>query len=463
LRGTLKTIAGRRPPGIARLAACFGGVLAAALPVAGSAETAAEVLPQAVGRVVSAGEGPTALFLLTSGSYGYTESVLGLGDAHHRLAGSLAVDGRPLPWLGLALRLDGRYDMHVVPGRAGDDGLVGDPRLYLRVDRALGGGLGIGARTGVWLPGGSAPSIDPGALSPELVGAFTYAPRSAALSVSANLGYRVDRSARTATDAMTLGPGDRLALDVSAFDQVLMGVLASARVGAAQAFAEGSWELLVGEGSPPPSRSPIRIGAGVRLPLGSRVVLEAQAEVSPSARPGAGVTDALVPVPPRVTARLGLAYRFSAPPPPPSPAPPAWSPPPREASPPPPVPAAVPPVAPTAPTAPEVPEAPLPSDTSDAVAAPPVAPEAAAAPRRPSGQLRGFVRSLRGGGPVSADIRIDPTGQVLRADGGRFEIDVPPGAYEVEISARGYTTQTRRVQVEDNGVTLLNVDLRRPR
>ena len=38
-------------------------------------------------------------------------------------------------------------------------------------------------------------------------------------------------------------------------------------------------------------------------------------------------------------------------------------------------------------------------------------------------------------------------------------VDVPPGAYEVQIVAAGYETQKRRVQVEENGVTLLNIDL----
>jgi hypothetical protein len=49
----------------------------------------------------------------------------------------------------------------------------------------------------------------------------------------------------------------------------------------------------------------------------------------------------------------------------------------------------------------------------------------------------------------------------LRADQGRFELDVAPGVHEVRISARGYTTQVRRVRVEDNGVTLLNIDLKK--
>ena len=47
------------------------------------------------------------------------------------------------------------------------------------------------------------------------------------------------------------------------------------------------------------------------------------------------------------------------------------------------------------------------------------------------------------------------------AQSGRFELDVTPGVHEVRISARGYMTQVRRVRVEENGVTVLNIDLRK--
>jgi hypothetical protein len=69
------------------------------------------------------------------------------------------------------------------------------------------------------------------------------------------------------------------------------------------------------------------------------------------------------------------------------------------------------------------------------------------------------VRSLAGR-PLAADVRIEPLGREVHAADGRFEIDVAPGTYEVTIVAPGYQTQSRRVQVEENGVTLLDVDLR---
>jgi uncharacterized membrane protein len=80
--------------------------------------------------------------------------------------------------------------------------------------------------------------------------------------------------------------------------------------------------------------------------------------------------------------------------------------------------------------------------------------------RPPSGQLRGFIRSFRGSA-VDAEIVVDGSGTELRAKDGRFEVDVTPGTHEVRISAHGYVTQVRRVNVEQDGVTLLNIDLKR--
>jgi hypothetical protein len=81
----------------------------------------------------------------------------------------------------------------------------------------------------------------------------------------------------------------------------------------------------------------------------------------------------------------------------------------------------------------------------------------------PSAQIRGVVRDFAGKA-VAATVVIEPLGTTatVNADGS-FEIDVPPGTYEVVIKARGYAPQRRRAVVEKDGVTLLNVDLRRGR
>jgi hypothetical protein len=456
--------------------------------------------PHALGRVFTAGPDPTALTLLSSAGYGYTESVLGTGDAHHRAAGALALDGRPLPWLDLVLRFDGRYDAHVAPGQATDTGLVGDPRLYVRADKALSPAIRLGARFGLWLPGRNAPSLDAGAISPELVGALSYVPPEGMFALSANAGYRLDRSARSASDAAQLSAGDRLALEVSDFDEVLLGAAATLGRGQTQGFIEASWDLLVGNGHPAALASPILVGAGARVAIGPKLRLEAEAEVSPSSRPDVGPMAPLVPIPPRLAVWLGLTYRFETQPPPTAP----------------PAPVAPPPPPATAELIGHITaadggkladlrvavirgdgphevtlddagafrtegkpgdELTVTAEAADCVPARATATLSAGAPtelrialerRAPRGQIRGLVRSLRGSA-VAAQIRIEPEaadtggGSELRAEGGRFEIDVAPGRYRVTISAPGFETQNRKVEVEENGVTLLNVDLRSER
>jgi hypothetical protein len=82
----------------------------------------------------------------------------------------------------------------------------------------------------------------------------------------------------------------------------------------------------------------------------------------------------------------------------------------------------------------------------------------------PSGQIRGLIRSFKGDG-LDADVEIEPGDharqtQTLHTKDGRFEADVAPGTYDVTITASGFETQRRHVEVEQNGVTLLNADLR---
>jgi uncharacterized membrane protein len=76
------------------------------------------------------------------------------------------------------------------------------------------------------------------------------------------------------------------------------------------------------------------------------------------------------------------------------------------------------------------------------------------------GQLRGLIRAFSGK-PLAATIRVEPLGVETQTDAdGAFGIDVPPGTYEVVVTSTGYATQRRKMQVEENGVTILNADLR---
>ena len=77
--------------------------------------------------------------------------------------------------------------------------------------------------------------------------------------------------------------------------------------------------------------------------------------------------------------------------------------------------------------------------------------------------LSGVIRSYKGK-PLSASILVDPIGMEAATDeDGFFEIDLPAGDYEIVVQAEGYRTQRRKVRVDENGVTVLNADLRRGR
>jgi len=77
------------------------------------------------------------------------------------------------------------------------------------------------------------------------------------------------------------------------------------------------------------------------------------------------------------------------------------------------------------------------------------------------GQLRGQVLSFDGK-PLTATIKITgktATSVTANAEG-NYSVELPEGAFQVEIIADGYKTQKRSVNVKLDGVTVLNIDLR---
>ncbi len=439
-----------------------------------------------------------------AGGYGYTESVFGQGDSHSRFMGTLAAEMSPLTWLGFGLRLDGRHDSHSFNNAPSDSGWVGDPRIHVRADRALGPDTSIGARLQLWLPGDNAPSLKLSATTVDLLGTFSWAPQSGPWVVSANAGLRLDQSAASAPDAARLGQGDRLSLGVSDFNAVLVGLSGSYGTESYRVFAEWSWDVLVGSKAPPATKSPIHLGLGSRLQLNDVWAAEALLDLSPSGRPALGPMEAQVPVPPRVAILVGLVAHWGRP------APIVVAPP------------IAPPVAPNVvPDQPEAALATLEATIETGGSLPPgltltirsggaqrqatpdgkghvVLTDLAAGkaevvasaegyepsraditlvpgkpaqitlqlrPSLPPGQIRGTVRSFEGRG-VSATIRVaekDGNSPAIDAktEAGTFQVNVRPGTYEVTIVAPDYEPQTRTVKVEQNGVTVLNADLRR--
>lgn len=437
-----------------------------------------------------------------SAAYGYTEPQHEADGAHHRGSALVALAARPLEWLTLGVNAEARYDAH----RGGDDGFIADPRLLARVGRQTGR-LRYGAQAGAWFPGSERLATTLEGVSPqaELLVAWEGGP----LLLGSQLGYRFDRSGAAGDKASRLSASDRLSLGLSDADAVVAGLGASYRLGSTELLLEASADLLVGERAPPLAESPLRLGGGLRHHLRSGWQVQLWTEVSLSDRPPLAADDPLVPVEPRWRALVGAVYVWDLHPRrPPTSAPeaprsdPARARQPAASAQPPerrgvtviiklrdeqgqPVPDAV-----ATLTVGEVTrqgeagedgsyrfeDVPRGEGTltvtvrggQPVVQKLDVRNEAAevtvdlrveAKPR--SGQVRGLVRSF-GGASLAATIRIVALGVEVKADAdGYFEIDVPPGEYEVVIEADGFRTQRRRVEVQSDGVVVLNADLYR--
>ncbi len=360
------------------------------------------------------------------GGYGFTESVLGQDDAHHRFAASLIGEVALHPAMALGLRFSGRYDRHSSskPGQREeiDDGWTGEPQLHVRGDLAIGPRTAAGLGFFLRLPGGDAPSIEPAAISGDLIASLRH--ELAPFAAIAQLGYRLDRTDNATLPRARLSPGDRVGLGVNQANAILIGVAGERVSSLADFFVEASVEALHGHGSPPFAVWPMRVGVGARRRLdeqGLPLVAELLIEVSPSSRPSLGPEAPLVDLPPRLGLWLGLTWGTTPPSPP-------------TALVPPPAPAAFP-----------KPSLPMPSET---------------------GQLRCSIRSFGGTG-IPASIRIESgpsTGSHhLAGDDGSLTLDLAPGRYEISIEAPGYLVQRRSIVIEQNGVTLLNADLREDR
>jgi hypothetical protein len=82
-------------------------------------------------------------------------------------------------------------------------------------------------------------------------------------------------------------------------------------------------------------------------------------------------------------------------------------------------------------------------------------------PVLPPGQLRGVVRSLKGGKLLKgATVVVEPGGaKAETADDGTFQIDLAPGTYKIKVTAAGLKPQELDVTIEPNGVAIKNIDL----
>lgn len=429
--------------------------------------------------------------------YGYTEPLRAAPGAHHRIRARATASVTPLDWLGVSLGTNLRHDRHPGDPLGPDTGTVLDSDVLVRAGWALSD-VHIGLGASAWFSRGRSLGESLGTPSVTALALAAWLPHGAPISVGLMAGYRYDRSASLIDEPARYRSGDRLALGLSSFDAVPFGLGAAYRIGAAELLAELSGDALIGDGAPGFSRSPLRASAGARYHLNERVAVRLISDTSLSARPAPPAGDELSPVEPRFQLLVGLSWRLLSweprAPEPPEPPPPATS------RPEPPPPALVTlevevmtsdgyplsdatlsleldgrtlPVphvdmqtyrleqVPTGKARlrveaerlePQLLEVELSAERENQVR---VRLKAA----RVDGQVRGVVRSFEGRG-LPATVRIEPLGKRVSADrDGAFEIDLPPGSYEVVIEAPGHLTQRRRVEVRADGVVVLNAEL----
>lgn len=441
---------------------------------------------------------PGALAVAIDASGGITEALQSTDGAHERFAGTVAAAVDAAPWLDFGAWLGGRYDLHPRDARGKDDGLLIQSEVSSRLAFQKGA-LGYGLEASAWLPGGTDVGASLSGLSAD--GKLLLSGRGANVLVAGSLGYRLDRSARAAGEPSRLRFGDRSALGASDYDALLAGLGIGYSAGRTVLFGEASAQLLLG--SPKLSASPLWLSLGVRRPFGptglsGELVLDGLL----SARPDSITGTALFPIEPRVTLSVGLRYRFGEQPPS---APSGPTAPPAAAKPPPPAPPATvakptsvelellddrgqplpraqavvtqagveTPLVETSPGHYRLDDAhagrarlrvraegfqPVERDIDVQVGAA-VRVDVKVEPALPAGQVRGLVRSFRGK-PLAAKIHVEPGGSETKTDAeGFFQLDVPPGEYEVIIESPGYQAQRRKAKVDQQGVVIVNADL----
>lgn len=112
---------------------------------------------------------------------------------------------------------------------------------------------------------------------------------------------------------------------------------------------------------------------------------------------------------------------------------------------------------PAAPDEPAAEPAPAPSPTAAPV--PPVVENAA--PAAGQGTIQGNIRSFDGT-PLQATVTVYPGNLKASTNAeGAFELNLKPGRYTIRLRAYGYSSQNRKVVVNENGVTVLNAELRK--
>lgn len=452
-------------------------------------------------RVGHVSEAPVRLSLSTAAGYGVIDGDALDAGPHHRLFGDLSFAGRPLTWLALAGGVRGRYDVHPADAAGGDDSGVGQWWLAVRAGGGLGGGFSLGGEARLDLLGADAPDLAflGSALSLRVMASL--APEGSPLTLSLNAGYRFDGSGNTLDRTLPpLRRGDRVSLGISDSDALLFGLAASVDVRPVEVVGELTWEPWVESGAPELGRAPLRLAAGARVHPIEELALGLLVELTLQPRASVDLTQALVPVEPRFAGMLTIAWR------------------PRFGG------GNGEPVEPEPERTVEVSgeirgpggepiagaeviatprEQPGEGDPSERepvrsttgadgrytlsglgpgewtlqaraegrdvgqstlqiaeTGPPPSPPPMVLAPSVARGALRAIVRDFRGRPVRGAAVLVDEERLGETDEDGVFTADVPAGQHMVRVTAQGFREQETAVEVEANGVTVLNADLR---
>jgi hypothetical protein len=348
-------------------------------------------------RLGLAGPGTRGIGLAGAAGYGFTESVLGGDDAHHRFSGSLAASYTPLTWLGLALQGAGRVDYHTGTDEDGNAAsgvaTLGEPRFFLRGGHLLGGGVSLGGEIALWLPAADSSTNAFKAITTDFRLQASWQLPWAPVTLVALGGYRLDRSDMSINQQEEFEiESDRVALGINEADSVLLGFGISGRLGDFELLGEWSGDLLVGSGVPENqvALSPMRLAAGGRwwAPHDLQVSLIVETSLN-SARPDVGPDETLVAIEPRVTVIAGVTWHYTVP-------------------------------------------RPRAVDTTD----------------QSEPVVRGQVTDGQGQGLAGVEVTIGDQWQTVTDSQGRYELrDVAPGTQEISISVNGWEPHSGSLQL----------------
>ena len=179
----------------------------------------------------------------TLAGYGYRKGLLGSDERLDRGIGDIAAAFGATQNLSFGISLDGRYDKIYGSTTAPQSGYVGDPHAFGRFSKQVGKNW-YGVQLGIWLPGHNAPSVVGSATSADLRALASFAAGPALISLDA--GFRLDNSAKSATNSNELSVADQASLGVSSYNAVLAGAQVRLPVGKAWIAAEASIEDYVG-------------------------------------------------------------------------------------------------------------------------------------------------------------------------------------------------------------------------